>query len=154
ATDAYAPVWNPAGLGFVRTPELAGQHLSYLESINYEHFGFAVPLHGVQAQGQDLGALGGSIQYLGSGDIAGRDPSGNLTGDFSSHFAAYTLAYGHRVTDQWSLGLGAKWINAKLEAFSANAYAVDLGTLYRPRNDISLALTVTNLGSKLNFIDE
>src|SRR5467141_60454 len=30
ASDAYAPVWNPAGLGFVSGTEIAGQHLSYL----------------------------------------------------------------------------------------------------------------------------
>src|SRR5579864_5584550 len=37
ATDAYAPTWNPAGLGFVSGTEMAGQHLSYLESMNYEY---------------------------------------------------------------------------------------------------------------------
>src|SRR5579872_802687 len=37
ATDAYAPTWNPAGLGFVTDNEFSGQHLSYLESINYEY---------------------------------------------------------------------------------------------------------------------
>src|SRR5689334_1596613 len=41
ATDAYAPLYNPAGLGFVSSPEVAGQHLSYIESINYE-FGSGV----------------------------------------------------------------------------------------------------------------
>src|SRR5438128_404090 len=29
ATDAYAPLYNPAGLGFSRQTELAGQHISY-----------------------------------------------------------------------------------------------------------------------------
>src|SRR5437879_687898 len=43
ASDAYAPVWNPAGLGFVTTPELAGQHVSYLESLNYEQASYAQP---------------------------------------------------------------------------------------------------------------
>src|SRR5258708_5020871 len=37
AYDAYAPTWNPGGLGFVDGTQLAGQHLSYLESINYEY---------------------------------------------------------------------------------------------------------------------
>ena len=30
ASDAYAPVWNPAGLGFLSNTEIAGMHLSYL----------------------------------------------------------------------------------------------------------------------------
>ena len=44
ATDAYAPVWNPAGLGSISGNELAGQHLSYLESIHYEFLSFVHPL--------------------------------------------------------------------------------------------------------------
>src|ERR1019366_8734663 len=43
AADAYAPVWNPAGLGFVRQTEVAGQHLSYLESVHDEYLGLAQP---------------------------------------------------------------------------------------------------------------
>lgn len=33
ATDAYAPTWNPGGLGFLDTPQFSGQHLSYLDSL-------------------------------------------------------------------------------------------------------------------------
>src|SRR6185437_423325 len=36
ATNGYAPVWNPSGLARLQDNELAGQHLSYLESIHYE----------------------------------------------------------------------------------------------------------------------
>src|SRR5437867_2301136 len=38
ALDAYSAVWNPAGLGFLMDTQLAGQHLSYLESLHYEQF--------------------------------------------------------------------------------------------------------------------
>ncbi len=63
ATDAYAPVWNPAGLGFLNGMELAGQHLSYLESFRYEYAGFVMPLAGPRnSGGRNLGALGASIQ--------------------------------------------------------------------------------------------
>ena len=154
ATDAYAPVWNAAGLGFLQSPQLTGQHLSYLESINYEHVGFVAPLGTRAGQPPAFGALGVSAQYLGSGDITGRDPSGQLTGDFSNHFAAYALAYGHAIGDQLSLGITGKWINAKLADYSANAYAVDLGSLYRYRENLSFAFTATNIGSRLNFISD
>src|SRR4051812_11991930 len=43
ATDAYAPLWNPAGLGRIRATQLAAQHLSYLDSINYESISAAWP---------------------------------------------------------------------------------------------------------------
>ncbi len=147
ATDAYAPVWNPSGLGFVKTSQLAGQHLSYLESIHYEHVGFVHPLKPGQA-------LGISAQYLGTGDITGRNFNGDLTGDYSSHYGAYSLAYGRAITDRLALGLTGKWINAKIAEVSANAYAVDLGSLYKATEKLSLAATLTNLGTQLKFLND
>src|SRR5580765_4675989 len=75
ASNAYAPIYNPAGLGFAPSTQLAGQHLSYLESIHYEFMSFIQPL----GMGK---TLGGSLQYLGSGDINQTNDSGNTTGTF------------------------------------------------------------------------
>src|SRR5205807_10389423 len=66
ATDAYAPTWNPAGLGRLSGNELAAQHLSYLESMNYEYLSLVHPLQAKDSQIQR--GVGFSIQYLGSGD--------------------------------------------------------------------------------------
>src|ERR1019366_6857649 len=44
ADDAYAPVWNPGGLGFLDGTQLAGQELVYLQSITYEYGSVAIPL--------------------------------------------------------------------------------------------------------------
>src|ERR1035438_1454710 len=52
ASDAYAPVWNPGGLGLVQTNQFAAQQLSYLETINYEFASFVHPL----GNGRSLGA--------------------------------------------------------------------------------------------------
>src|SRR5437868_15537216 len=57
ATDAYAPVWNAAGLALVSGTQVAAQHLSYLESIRYEYASIA------HAFSNGRG-LGGSIQTL------------------------------------------------------------------------------------------
>ena len=45
------------------------------------------------------------MQYLGSGSTDGRDNMGNPTSSFSSSFAAYSLAYGHQISDGLSLGM-------------------------------------------------
>ncbi len=147
ATDAYAPTWNSAGLGFVDETQLAGQHLSYLESIHYEYLSFVHPF----SPGK---AFGSSLQYLGSGDIAGTDAGGSSIGAFSSHFAAYTLAYGQTLTDQVSLGVTGKWINAKIADVSANAFAVDFGSLYKVTHKLNLAATIANIGNKLTFLTQ
>src|SRR6266480_1802799 len=44
ANDAYAPTYNPGGLGFLDSTQFSGQHLSYLDTLNYEYLSFAHPL--------------------------------------------------------------------------------------------------------------
>src|ERR1700682_3163717 len=73
ATDAYAPVWNPGGLGFLDSTQVAAQHLSYLESISYEFVSVVHPLH----PGDSLGF---AAQYVGSGDITTTDKTGASVG--------------------------------------------------------------------------
>jgi hypothetical protein len=135
ASDAYAPVWNPGALGFVQSTQLAGQHLSYLESANDESLQFVHPFSSDSETPRQ--ALGVSVQYLGSGDIPSTDNSGKSIGDFSSHYGSYGIAYGHKIGDTLSLGLAGKWINAKISDVSANAYAFDVGSLYRPTDNLS-----------------
>lgn len=155
--DAYSPTINPAGLGFMDSMQFSGQHLSYLESMHYEYLSFGVPLpRSANCSGSECpgSALGGSVQYLGSGDITGRDTNGNVTGDFSSYYAAYNLAYGRAINDKLSLGLTTKMIHAKLDDVTASAFAADLGSMYRLRSNLTLAATLTNVGSKLKFLSE
>jgi hypothetical protein len=146
ANNAYAPVWNPAGLGQLNGHELAAQHLSYLESINYEYAGV------VFALGERKG-LGASIQYLGSGDMAGTDPNGQSTGDFSNHYAAYSLAYGQRIAGALSLGVTGKVIEAKLGDVRGTAIAADAGLLHQCSDRFRVGFRAANLGSRLRFIE-
>lgn len=147
ASDAYAPVWNPGGLGRTNANQFAGQHLSYLDTIHYEFASFVHPLGNGRA-------LGASLQYLGSGNISGTDGSGNPIADFSAHYAAYSLAYGQAFGDKLSLGVTGKVINAKISDVSANAFALDLGSMYQLTKDLRLAGVLTNIGTKLTFIDQ
>src|ERR1700719_1867500 len=87
ATDAYAPVWNPGGLGFLPGSEFAAQHVSYLDSIHYEYFGIAHPFPSPFLPSK-RGGLGFSVQYLGSGDIPQTDDHANPLGNFTSHWGS------------------------------------------------------------------
>ncbi len=153
ATNAYAPVWNPAGLARLGGNELAGQHLSYLDTLHYEYASFVHPFAKNHDSGTQRG-IGFSVQYLGSGDITGRDGGGTVTGDFSSYYASYNLAYGQTISDKLALGVTGKIIRAKLDDVSASAYAADVAALYELSEKARLGLSVVNMGSKLKFISE
>ena len=126
ADNAYATVWNPAGLARADVAQLAATHESYLESINYEFLSAAIPGH----KGEHPSGFGVSIQSLDSGAIDQRDELGNHTGSFSSTFDAYALGYGQALTEKSSLGVMTKVITEKISGTSASAYAVDFGWLY------------------------
>ena len=147
ADDVYAPIWNPGGLGFLESTQLAAQHLSYLESVSYEYASFVHPLH----KGRSIGA---SMQYLTTGNIPSTNNQGTSLGSFSSHYAAYSLAFGQVLSEQWSAGLTGKWIHAKIDDVSANAYATDLGALYRPLSNLTFGAVAANIGTKLTFLNE
>jgi len=160
ATDAYAPTWNPAGLGRLTGTEVAAQHLSYLDSMNYEYLSFVHPLN---APGSEIKrGIGFSMQYLGSGDINRTDidssgnpvNGGNPIGTYSSHYASYNASYGQSLTDKLAVGLTGKLINAKIDDVSANAYAADLGALYQAHEKVQLGATLVNMGTQLKFINE
>lgn len=154
ANNAYATVWNPAGLGFLEGPEATGSHVAYLETVHYEHLGAAIPLPHDDEAGMPSQGVGAAIQYLGSGDIDSRDEDGNPQGTFTSAFAAYSLAYGQRVTDEWSMGVTGKWITEKISDATAKGYAADIGTLYRPSKQLAVAGVLANVGSKIKFVNE
>lgn len=147
AEDAYAPVWNAAGLGSLPSAQLSGMHAGYAEVGGYEFASYAHPL------GAHDG-LGASAQYFHTGSEAALDLDGNRTGTFSSHFGAYSLAYGHAFNEHLSLGATGKLIDARLADVSARAVAGDAGALYRVNERVKVAVVAANLGGKLKYLEQ
>jgi hypothetical protein len=159
ATDAYAPIWNPAGLARLSGNEASAQHLAYLESMNYESLSFVHPLGPRDAPTHR--GVGFSVQYLGAGDItrtdidAGGNPTTTNPGDrFSSHFASYNASYGQTLTEKLAVGLTGKWIDAKVDNVGARAYAADVGALYSANEAIRFGASLVNVGTRLKFISD
>lgn len=141
ATDAYAPAFNPAGLGF-STASLSATHIPYLDSVTYDALSVSLPR-----------GFGASVQYLSPGKIAGTNAAGAATGDFGGHYAAAGAAYGRTIAPGLSLGVGAKYVHAAIDDAKATAFAGDLGALYRPSARLAVSAVAANLGSGLKFAD-
>jgi hypothetical protein len=94
------------------------------------------------------------MQYLTSGDIPQTDAAGNSVGQFSSHWGSYNFSYGRTLNDKLAVGVTGKLINAAIADVSANAFAIDLGSLYKLNDKLNLAATLTNFGTKLTFLND
>ncbi len=141
ATAAY---WNPAGLTDLEGSEVSLGHFSWFQDINVEQASFAFPL----VDGSSV--MAASITYVGYGTIEGYDVDGSFTGELSAYDWAGALSLGYSFTDELSGGVTGKFINQKLDEFSASAFAADFGLKYRFEK-FSLAAAVVNLGSGLEF---
>lgn len=145
AADAYAPVWNPAGLGFVPGAQVSAMHADYDDIGGYEFASFVHPLG-------DRGGLGVSAQYFHADRTDALDLNGNQLGSNSSYYGAYSLAYGFAFNESFSVGATGKLIDARLADVSARTGAGDAGALYRVNAKVSLAAVAANIGGKLKFL--
>ncbi|MCG3120906.1 MAG: hypothetical protein ALAOOOJD_03801 [bacterium] len=147
ANDASALYWNPAGLARLERSELLLVHTRWIADTDFNFAGVVLPLG-------DFGTLGGSITSLTMGDMAVRTierPEG--TGElFSAADLAIALTYSRRLTDRFTIGFNAKYINQRIWHESASGFALDLGTLFITGfHGLRLGATLSNFGTDMRM---
>lgn len=151
ADDATALYWNPAGLAFVRRPEVVFTHAEQFGNIRYEAVHAAAPALG--------GALGLGLIYLTQDSIQTITNTGTAGADFKPTSLALSVGYGRawRLGDA-RLGLGGagQVIRETLQDASASALAADLGVWseHDALPDWRAAAAVRHLGTKEKFLSE
>lgn len=156
ADDVHAIYYNPAGLGTLRRVEVAGMHDSFVQGVNYEFAAMAVPLLSwvdTKEEKNKYGVLGVAVYDLQVGGIERRSTTetDQAVDTFGSSDFAYALSYGYRVPDiGLSLGATAKFVNQTLDTAKANAFAADVGALYR-FDRVGLGAGIRNVGSRVKF---
>ncbi|MBD3271265.1 MAG: PorV/PorQ family protein, partial [Elusimicrobia bacterium] len=146
ADDANAILVNPAGAGFLYSPELQAMHGQLLGDLYYNFAGYIHPTK--------IGSFGVAVQHLGGSELT-KIVNGVKNGSFTAYDAAGTLNYALQVHQLISAGINAKLIQSKLDDDSASAGAVDLGIKLRTPNEMfSFGLTGQHIGSSMKFNDE
>lgn len=79
------------------------------------------------------------------------NPQGSVTGAFNPRELSVDLGYAYNISGSFSAAATVHYISSKLGPEAAgSAFAADLGLMYQPGN-LSLGLTATNLGSKIDY---
>jgi len=154
ADDVSAAYYNPAGLNQLSGTQLGGAHTAYFQGINYETLSLAVPFAKERDFSRHAVALG--VYQLGVSDIERRtNDTPTPNGTFGASDAAYTLSYSYAADRRLSAGVTGKYITEKIDTYSAGAYALDAGVLYKPNPDgahpMAVSAVVRNLGSRIGF---
>jgi len=157
ADDATAMFWNPAGLVLARGSQFSLTHGEWMQGVDSEYFAFS------QNMDQD-GAIGGSINYLGSGTFAGalETTSGGYGGvgdQISASDYEGSLAYAQRLGN-WGddtgffhnsiLGIRLDLVGQSIVSVGTNAASFDMGYIYEAmRKTFYLNAVITNIGGKI-----
>jgi long-subunit fatty acid transport protein len=150
ANDASAIYWNPAGLGNLHRPEILFVHTRWIANISFDFAGAVLPLG-------RIGTLGASVTMLSMNDMLVRTvdkPEG--TGEyFGVNSMALMVSYGFSITDRFVIGFNTKYIHEKIWKESAQAFALDIGTVFRTGlNNMRIGAVLTNFGTDMRMEGE
>ena len=152
AEGAASIAFNPAGTLSISEVSFSGSYNSWYADISHMFYGVAVNL-------RDLGTIGFGATILTTDDMAVTTPeSPEGTGEmFKATDFAFAIAYARQISEEFGLGLSAKYIKSYLynTDIGANSIAFDIGTLYDiPVLRTRLGISVNNLGRDLKFLNE
>ena len=147
AGDASAMFWNPAGMARAKQAEVLVNHAEWLADIDFNWGGVMLPLG-------DLGTVGVSVTSLSMAEMertTEEQPDG--TGQsFSAGSFALGLSYAKNLTEWFSIGGTARYVNEHIWNSNATAFAVDVGTLFTtPFDGLTFGAGISNFGTKLQM---
>lgn len=147
ANDASAMYWNPAGMARLSQSEAVFNHANWIADISFNYAGVVLPL-------ADVGTIGIGFTSLSMDDMevtTEEQPEG--TGQFfSAGSFAISTSYARNLTDWFSIGGSAKYINEHIWNSTATGFAIDLGTLFTtPFPGLKFGAGIYNFGTKMHM---
>lgn len=142
ADDASCLYWNPAGAASIGRAEALLVKTDWLVESDLSYFALIAPMG-------DRMAVGLSAVHLDYGDMeVTTEQEQDGTGEFfGSSDLALGLSWSMRLTDRFSFGATAKYVQQKIWHESATSVAFDVGTLYRTGfRDMTLGMGIYNVG--------
>jgi Uncharacterised protein family (UPF0164) len=148
ANDPTALYWNPAGIANITSTDAILAHTDWIADTKFDFAGLVLPLG-------SFGTLGFSLTSLTMADMAVRTvemPEG--TGEyFSASDLAAGISYARPLTDRFSIGFTAKFIQEAIWHESATAFAVDAGTTFKTDlfGGMVIGASLSNFGTPMTL---
>jgi len=146
--DASSLFWNPAGSIGVKHSALTASHEEWWAGTRLSHAAF---VHSFE----DIGSFGFSFTSMTMDKIAvttEEDPEGTSGLTFDAQDLMLGVSYARMLTEDFSVGITAKYVHQRIWNETAGGLAVDIGTLYDIGfRDLRLGMSITNFGGDLVF---
>ncbi|MCU7492319.1 MAG: PorV/PorQ family protein [Ignavibacteria bacterium] len=148
AADASALYWNAAGIASMQQMEFMAQHTNWLAGTGFDYAALILPLSGIGTFGFSFTSLNMPDMKVTTVDM----PQG--TGEFfSAGDMAVGVSYAMSLTDRFSIGFNAKYIQQKIWHETASGFAVDFSTLFRTDllNGLIIGAAISNFGTSMQL---
>lgn len=148
ANNASALYWNVSGMANFLQNEVLVIHTNWIAQTSFDYAAFVLPLG-------NFGNLGFSFTSLSMEDMKVRtvdQPEG--TGEyFSAGDLALGVSYARNLTDRFSIGFSAKFIQQKIWHMNATGVAFDAGTLFRTDlfGGMVIGASISNFGTPMQL---
>lgn len=149
--DISALWWNPAGLGFMRSPAAFFTNINLPLDVQYNYVGLGSPVLGGN------GVVGAAFGLLSTDELQVttiEQPNGTAE-TFESWSSNVQGSYAHNISDRFTAGATVKWAHENIFGTTSDAFQFDFGTNYHTTfagRGIRLAFVVQNIGT--NFKSE
>jgi hypothetical protein len=167
--DANSIYWNSAKLGFIEND--LGVSLSYTPWLSNIVNDMSLSQLSAYKKLTPNSTLAVSLLYFDLGELNFTDVGGNPIQNFNPKEYAINVAYGQKLSDYLSLGVGARYIRSNLsgnvniggsgligESQPGNSVAVDLGIYYNrdlalggKNYNLALGGNISNVGAKISY---
>jgi hypothetical protein len=147
-SDASALYWNPAAIARSEMNEVVFSHINWIADTKHDFGGVVIPFG-------SLGTLGLSYTSLTMADMKVttiEKPDG--TGEyFSAGDLAIGLSYARSLSERFSVGFTAKYIQQSIWHMSASAFAIDFGTVFKTDlfGGMTIGASMLNFGTQLKL---
>jgi len=148
ADDASALYWNVGGIASLARNQVILVHTNWIADSRFDFAGLVLNLGG-------FGNIGLSFTSLSMADMKVRtveQPEG--TGEFfSAGDIAVGLSYSRFLTDRFSVGLTAKYIQQSIWHMNSIAFAIDAGTVFRTDllGGLTIGAVLSNFGTPMRL---
>lgn len=149
--DISAVWWNPAGLGFMRSPAAFFTNIDLPLDVQYNFVAVGAPVLGGN------GAVAGAFGLLSTDTQVVTtilEPEGSAA-EFDAWSSTAQGSYAHNISDRFTAGGTFKWAHENIYGVTSDGFQFDFGTNYHTTfagRGIRLAFVVQNLGT--NFKSE
>ncbi|MBI1932814.1 MAG: PorV/PorQ family protein [Ignavibacteriales bacterium] len=148
ANDASALYWNAGGIANSEKYSGIVVHTNWIAETSFDYAGLVIPMG-------EFGNIGFSFTSLSMDDMKVRTielPEG--TGEyFSAGDISFGVSYARKLTERFSIGFTAKYIQQNIWHMKASAFAIDAGTLFKTDlfGGMTIGASISNFGTTMKM---